>query len=152
MSKVRIYELAKEVGLKSKELADKLIEMGYPIKSHSSTVDEDTAAEIRRTVLGKTTVEVTEQRIEVKKRPGADRPSATVIRRRSKADKEEIARKAEEEEAGLAAEEAVKEAEAEAAEEAEVVVPEAEEAQEVETEEAPEEAVAEEAAPPEGPA
>jgi translation initiation factor IF-2 len=123
MSKVRIYELAKEVGLKSKELADKLMEMGYPIKSHSSTVDEDTAAEIRRTVLGKTTVEVTEQRIEVKKRPGTDRPPTTVIRRRSKADKEELARKAEEEEAGLAEEEAARaaeaaEAEAAAAEEA----------------------------------
>jgi translation initiation factor IF-2 len=112
MSKVRIYELAKEVGLKSKELADKLMEMGYPIKSHSSTVDEDTAAEIRRTVLGKTTVEVTEQRIEVKKRPGTDRPPTTVIRRRSKADKEELARKAEEEEAGLAEEEAARAAEA----------------------------------------
>ena len=30
MSRVRIYELAKEAGLKSKELADKLIDMGYP--------------------------------------------------------------------------------------------------------------------------
>ena len=106
MSKVRIYELAKEVGLKSKELADKLIEQGYPIKSHSSTIDEDMAAEIRRKILGKTTVEVTEQRIEVKKRPGAEKPVAAVIRRRSKADKEELARKAEEEEAEAAAEEA----------------------------------------------
>ena len=49
MSRVRIYELAKEAGLKSKELADKLIAMGYPIKGHSSTVDEDMAADIRRT-------------------------------------------------------------------------------------------------------
>ncbi len=98
MSKVRIYELAREAGLKSKELADKLIELGYPIKSHSSTVDEDTAAEIRRKVLGgEKTVVVTEQRITVRKRK-ADKPVTTVVRRRSKADKAKIARKAEEEE------------------------------------------------------
>ncbi|MHB8809731.1 MAG: translation initiation factor IF-2 [Desulfobulbaceae bacterium] len=104
MSKVRIYELAKEAGLKSKEFADKLIELGYPIKSHSSTVDDDLAADIRRKVIGTKTVEVTDQRIE-RKRAGVERPVTTVVRRRSKADKEEIARKAEEEEAELAAEE-----------------------------------------------
>jgi translation initiation factor IF-2 len=104
MTKVRIYELAKEAGLKSKEFADKLIELGYPIKSHSSTVDDDIAADIRRKVIGITTVEVTDQRIE-RRRTSAERPVTTVVRRRSKADKEEIARKAEEEEAELIAEE-----------------------------------------------
>ena len=98
MSKVRIYELAKEAGLKSKELADKLIALGYPIKSHSSTVDDDTAAEIRRKVLGKSTVEVTDKKITVRKRPADTRKKTMVVRRRSKADKEELARKAEEEE------------------------------------------------------
>ena len=53
MSKIRIYELAKEAGVGSKELADKLIKKGYQIKGHSSTVDENTAAEIRRSFLGK---------------------------------------------------------------------------------------------------
>ena len=48
MSKVRIYDLAKEAGLKSKELADKLIAMGYPVASHSSSVDDEMAADIRR--------------------------------------------------------------------------------------------------------
>ena len=52
MSKVRIYDLAKEFGLKSKELADKLIAMGYPIASHSSSVDEDMAADMRRKLQG----------------------------------------------------------------------------------------------------
>lgn len=96
MSKVRVYELAKEAGLKSKELADKLIELGYPITSHSSTVDDDTAADIRRKVFGAKTVQVTEQRIEVKKRVDEDKKRTTIVRRRSKADKEEIARQAEE--------------------------------------------------------
>ncbi len=100
MSRVRIYELAKEAGLKSKELADKLIAMGYPIKSHSSTVDDDMAADIRRKVLGKATADVTEKPISVKKKTTVVRKkSTTVVRRRSKAQKEEIARQAEEAEA-----------------------------------------------------
>ncbi|GBE53260.1 translation initiation factor IF-2 [bacterium BMS3Bbin14] len=113
MSKVRIYELAKEAGLKSKELADRLIELGYPVTSHSSTVDNDMAADIRRKVFGKASIEVTGKRIKVKRAPVAAQPT-TVVRRRSKAVKEEIARIAEE----ARAEE---EAEAVAAEEEEMV-------------------------------
>jgi translation initiation factor IF-2 len=118
MSRVRIYELAKEAGLKSKELADKLIALGYPVKSHSSTVDDDMAADIRRKVLGKATAEVTEKPISVKKATVVRKKTTTVVRRRSKAQKEEIARQAEEAEQAEAAEaEAV---EAEVAEAAEV--------------------------------
>ena len=50
--KVRVYELAKEAGMKSTELADKLIDLGYDIKGYSSTVDEETAEKIRNEVLG----------------------------------------------------------------------------------------------------
>jgi len=53
MSRVRVYELAKEAGMGSKELADKLIAAGYEIKGHSSTVDEDTADKIRKTMFKK---------------------------------------------------------------------------------------------------
>lgn len=53
MSRIRIYELAKEAGMSSKAFAEKLIKKGYQIKGHSSTVDDATAAEIRRTFLGK---------------------------------------------------------------------------------------------------
>jgi N utilization substance protein A len=49
--KVRVYELAKEAGMKSTELADKLIDLGYDIKGYSSTVDEETAEKIRNEVL-----------------------------------------------------------------------------------------------------
>lgn len=52
MSRIRIYELAKEAGLSGKEFAEKLIKKGYQIKGHSSTVDNSTAEEIRRTFLG----------------------------------------------------------------------------------------------------
>ena len=49
--KVRVFELAKEAGMKSKELADKLIELGYDIKGYSSSVDGETADKIRNEVL-----------------------------------------------------------------------------------------------------
>ena len=112
MSRVRIYELAKEAGLKSKELADKLIAMGYPIKGHSSTVDEDMAADIRSKVLGQGKVEVTDEHIHIKKRSTATRKkTTTVVRRRSKAQKEAAAKKLEE-----AAESEMVEQEAEAVE------------------------------------
>ena len=77
MGKVRIYELAKEADMASKVLADKLIDLGYNIKGHSSTVDEDVANEIRRAVLGTATTEVEEKRI-------SGKGGATVIRRRSR--------------------------------------------------------------------
>ena len=68
MSRVRIYELAKEAGFKSKELAGKLATMGYPNKGSSTAFDEEVAAEIRRKVLGKLTVDVTEKPISVKEK------------------------------------------------------------------------------------
>jgi len=37
--------------MKSTELADKLIELGYDIKGYNSAVDETTAAKIRDEVL-----------------------------------------------------------------------------------------------------
>jgi hypothetical protein len=49
--KVRVYELAKEAGMKSTELADKLIELGYDIKGYNSSVDGETAEKIRNEVL-----------------------------------------------------------------------------------------------------
>ena len=100
MSKVRIYDLAKEVGLKSKELADKLIAMGYPIASHSSSVDDDMAADIRKKLKGDPALGAAAGRIELRNRTenSAAKPK-TVIRRRSKADKEEAVKRQEEAEA-----------------------------------------------------
>jgi len=97
MSKVRIYDLAKEAGLKSKELADKLMAMGYPIASHSSSVDDDMAADIRKKLQGEAVVGTAEGRIELKQKPeNAAVKTKAVVRRRSKADKEEAAKKQEE--------------------------------------------------------
>ncbi|PIE58769.1 MAG: translation initiation factor IF-2 [Desulfobulbus propionicus] len=114
MSRVRVYELAKDAGLKGKELADKLIAMGYPIKSHSSTVDDDMAADIRRKILeGAVTAGTVEGRIDLKDRSErVKRRTTTVVKRRSKAEKEEALKRLEEEE--VAAQEA-REAEEQAA-------------------------------------
>ena len=96
MSKVRIYDLAKEFGLKSKELADKLIALGYPIASHSSSVDDDMAADIRKKLTGGGVAGMAEGRIELRSRPEPAAKGKVVVRRRSRADKEEAAKKQEE--------------------------------------------------------
>ncbi len=98
MAKVRIYDLAKELGMKSKELADRLIEWGYPVVNHSSSIEEDMAADIRRKIAGAAAAGVvpTVGRIEPKGRTENSNPwGATVVRRRSKADKEEAAKQQE---------------------------------------------------------
>jgi translation initiation factor IF-2 len=91
MSKVRVYELAKEFGLKSKELAEKLIAMGYPVASHSSSVDNDMAADIRRKFKGDAVTGSAEGRVGLKSRTETATTTTrtkTVVRRRSKAEKD----------------------------------------------------------------
>ena len=51
MSKIRVYELAKEAGVDSKVLTAKLRELGYNVKAYNSTLDEDVADEIRKQVI-----------------------------------------------------------------------------------------------------
>ncbi|MBI4665294.1 MAG: translation initiation factor IF-2 [Nitrospinae bacterium] len=48
MSGIRVYELAKEIGVQSKTLVDLLSKMGYPVKSHSSTIENSLADRLRR--------------------------------------------------------------------------------------------------------
>ncbi len=76
MGKIRVYELAKEAGVESKVLTAQLIELGYKVRAYNSTLDEETAVEIR-TRLGFKKVEVKVKRIESKGR-------TTIIRRRKK--------------------------------------------------------------------
>jgi translation initiation factor IF-2 len=122
MSKVRIYDLAKEFGLKSKELADKLVAMGYAIASPSSSVDNDMAADIRKKLKGGMDAGPGEGRIELKNRPEPAAKGKTVIRRRSRADKEEAFKKQEEAEA-LALEAEVQALQARLQEEAKAIKP-----------------------------
>ncbi len=90
MSRVRVYELAKEAGMTGKDLADKLIAEGYDVKGHSSTVDEETAEKIRRTLLQDPETELVEKRIDASQGPTVIRRRSTIIRRRPKADQDGV--------------------------------------------------------------
>ncbi len=100
MSRVRVYELAKEAGMSSKALADKLIELGFDIKGHSSTVDAEEADRIRETVLKTSNTELVEKRISGSKGPTVIRRRSKVIRRRPAVGKEVVEETVEEEALG----------------------------------------------------
>ena len=48
---VRIHTLAKELGLKSRDLMDLLADRGIQVKNHMSSVDDDMAAQLRITEM-----------------------------------------------------------------------------------------------------
>ena len=55
MSKIRIYELAKELGVENKVVLSKAQELGIPGKSsHSHSLDSDEADHVRRAILRQT--------------------------------------------------------------------------------------------------
>ncbi|MCU0615373.1 MAG: translation initiation factor IF-2 N-terminal domain-containing protein, partial [Desulfobacterales bacterium] len=78
MAKIRVYELARNLNMKNKELLDKLEEMKIEVRSHMSSLDDDTVAEIKLN-------------LQVKKKPDSvevTRVRPTVIRRRKKTESE----------------------------------------------------------------
>ncbi len=54
MAKTRIHELSKEIGISNKEIIAKLNEIGVEAKSHSSSIDEDAVAKIKKLFAKKT--------------------------------------------------------------------------------------------------
>ncbi|TET87792.1 MAG: translation initiation factor IF-2 [Desulfobacteraceae bacterium] len=89
MAKVRVYELAKELSIDSKELVEKLLGGGMSIKNYMSTLDEDAVLKAKEITSGVISEFIEERRIK-----------PTVIRRRRKIKKVEAeipAAKAEEE-------------------------------------------------------
>ncbi|HBF42062.1 MAG TPA: translation initiation factor IF-2 [Desulfobacteraceae bacterium] len=73
MAKVRVYELAKELDMGSKELVEKLVARGMNIKNYMSTLDEQAVLEAKEIVSGVISEVVEEKRVK-----------STVIRRRRK--------------------------------------------------------------------
>ncbi|MBT9438198.1 MAG: translation initiation factor IF-2, partial [Desulfobacterales bacterium] len=73
MGKIRVYELARELNIKNKELLEKLSKMAIKVSSHMSSLDDEAVARVKANLLGNKTdvVEVT-------------RIKPTVIRRRKK--------------------------------------------------------------------
>jgi len=74
MAKIRVYELAKELGMDSKELEDKLKAGGLDIKNHMSVLDDSSYGKAMDIIKGAATSQVIEEK---RLNPG-------VIRRRKK--------------------------------------------------------------------
>ncbi|MCX5821840.1 MAG: translation initiation factor IF-2, partial [Deltaproteobacteria bacterium] len=72
MTKKRVYELAKDLGLDNKELISRLEKIGIAVKSHSSTLEDGDMERIQVELLSPEPREVVEKRIK-----------STVIRRRA---------------------------------------------------------------------
>lgn len=75
MGKIRIYDLARELGIKNKELVEKAKELNMKVKSHSSSVEEEEAALLKAAVLGTAKQEIVEKKI----RPGVIRRRRVVV-------------------------------------------------------------------------
>ena len=73
MAKVRVYELARDLNLDSKQLVEKLKAGGMKIKNYMSTLDEEAAEQARDIAAGRVSEVIEEKRIK-----------PTVIRRRKK--------------------------------------------------------------------
>lgn len=102
MSKIRIYELAKELGVENKVVLSKAQELGIPGKSsHSHSLDSDEADNVRRAILRQTMGPAKETNSEVvttkvDRTTGAtytvvEKRSGDVIRRRRSVDAAEPA-------------------------------------------------------------
>ncbi|MBU4345350.1 MAG: translation initiation factor IF-2 [Desulfobacteraceae bacterium] len=73
MAKIRVHEFARTLNIQNKILLEKLRDMGISVKSHMSSLDEETVARARAELFGAKTQEVEVTRVK-----------STVIRRRKK--------------------------------------------------------------------
>ena len=73
MAKIRVYELARELNMTNKVLIDKMSQLDISVKSHMSSLEDETVAQVKGALLGKPANKVEETRIK-----------PTVIRRRRK--------------------------------------------------------------------
>ncbi len=62
---MRIYELAKQLGMNSHQLIEKLKKLNFPVKSHMSVVDEETAEIIKHEIEDLEKKEIEENVVEV---------------------------------------------------------------------------------------
>ncbi len=81
MGKMKVHELAKELGMQSKELVDKLIKLKYDIKSHLSTLEDEEVEKIRKQLKGDNT-KVSDNKAQKENVKKEKKPVAPVIIRR----------------------------------------------------------------------
>jgi translation initiation factor IF-2 len=78
MAKIRIYQLAKELGMTNEELLKILDEMGVSYKSHASTLEEDTALAVKE-LIGEQKVAEAARKAEEARKSIPHRPPVVVI-------------------------------------------------------------------------
>ncbi|WP_457755599.1 translation initiation factor IF-2 [Thermodesulfatator indicus] len=83
MSKVRIYDLARELGIQAKDLYERIRKMGYDVKSHSSTLSEEEAAAVRQELA------FIKNSVKTEEKKEAPAPKKVVVRRHREEPKEE---------------------------------------------------------------
>ena len=83
MAKIRVYELATQMGLDNKEVVEKLQQAGIEVKNHMSAVEEDVAQKFEAEQAGrKVEAPEAEENVEIKVKE--ERISSGLIRRRRK--------------------------------------------------------------------
>ena len=96
MAKPRVHEVAKELGLTSKEVLAHLEKIGQPVKSHSSSIEESLADRVRSELSNGSKVEkkaapkATEAKAteaKASKKPAAKKPAAKKPEPKAEADK-----------------------------------------------------------------
>ena len=90
MAKVRVYELAKDVGMDSKDVLAKLQEMGEFVRSASSTVE---APVVRKFLEKFPAVAATPKKAPVKKAPAKKPAAKKAVAKKPAAKKKSVARK-----------------------------------------------------------
>ena len=58
MAKVRVHEIAKDLGMTSKDMVDTLLNMGLDVKNHMSTLEESQANWVKKQLNEKSKVSV----------------------------------------------------------------------------------------------
>ena len=78
MSKIRVYEIARELGIKNRELLDRIASLGIQVRNHMSSLEPGEAEKVKRSIQR----ESSERTVETRIRP-------TVVRRRVRKNRDE---------------------------------------------------------------
>ncbi|MDW7739491.1 MAG: translation initiation factor IF-2 [Bacillota bacterium] len=81
MSKVRVYELAKELGINSKKLIEVMEGMDIKVNNHMSTVSDEDAKKIIAILTGKTDQKIKPETVKIQEKP---KKAETVSKKKEK--------------------------------------------------------------------
>ena len=88
MANMRVYELAKEYGMDSKELLEKLAEMKIPARNHASTLLDAYVTKVRKQLDAERKQETAESKDEAKQKAEAESEAKRVLEERKKLEAE----------------------------------------------------------------